>query len=100
MRTLIKNATVVLPAETAQAHVLIDGATIADIDAPASMRADAVVDASGLHLLPGAIDDQVHFRDPGLTHKEKIIHKCAFQVHGLSPDSGTAWHQIIAAKTG
>jgi len=35
-------------------------------------RADEVVLAHGLHLLPGAIDDQVHFREPGLTHKEDL----------------------------
>ena len=33
-----------------------------------------MVDAAGLHLLPGAIDDQVHFREPGLTHKEDLAH--------------------------
>ena len=31
---------------------------------------DEVIDASGLYLLPGMIDDQVHFREPGLTHKQ------------------------------
>src|SRR6478752_7342233 len=36
------------------------------------MPADRVIDASGLHLLPGIIDDQVHFREPGLTHKEDL----------------------------
>src|SRR5690606_40099944 len=35
-------------------------------------RADEVVDAAGLHLIPGVIDDQVHFREPGLTHKEDL----------------------------
>lgn len=72
MRTLIKNAQCVLPSGTQQVHVLIADGRIASIDAPASTAADEIVDASGLHLIPGAIDDQVHFRDPGLTHKEDL----------------------------
>lgn len=40
------------------------------------------MDARGLHLLPGAIDDQVHFREPGLTHKDDIAHGSAAAVAG------------------
>lgn len=72
MRTLIKNATCVLPNGQVQTHVLLENGKIATVDAPASVRADEVVDATGLYLLPGAIDDQVHFREPGLTHKEDL----------------------------
>jgi dihydroorotase len=72
MKTLIKNAVCVFPDETVRAHVLIDGPRIASVDAPGGARADDVVDAAGLHLLPGVIDDQVHFREPGLTHKEDL----------------------------
>ena len=71
-RTLIQGATVVLPRETARTPVLIDDGRIAAVGAAAHSRADEVVDATGLHLLPGVIDDQVHFRDPGLTHKEDL----------------------------
>ncbi|MDE2973475.1 MAG: dihydroorotase [Gemmatimonadota bacterium] len=71
-RTLIRNAAVVLPGETARTSVLLDGGRIAAVDAAAHTRADEVVDAAGLHLMPGVIDDQVHFRDPGLTHKEDL----------------------------
>src|SRR6476661_8826400 len=53
-------------------NVLVDGATIAALDAAAHASADEVVSARGLHLLPGVIDDQVHFREPGLTHKEDL----------------------------
>lgn len=42
------------------------------IDPPANVRVDEYIDASGLHLLPGCIDDQVHFREPGLEHKEDL----------------------------
>ncbi len=71
-RTLIRGAHVVLPGETARTNVLIADGRIADVNAPAGVRADETVDADGLHLLPGVVDDQVHFRDPGLTHKEDL----------------------------
>ena len=74
MKTLIKNAHVVLPSETVQASVLIEGDKIAAIDPSIATAADEVVDAQGLHLIPGVIDDQVHFREPGLTHKEDLLH--------------------------
>ena len=68
--TLIKNATVVNEGRMQQASVLIDGDIISDIFTSAQLpEADNVVDAQGRWLLPGAIDDHVHFRDPGLTHK-------------------------------
>ncbi len=71
-RILIQGATCVLPDETVVANVLLDGTTLASIDAPRTSRCDEVVDATGLHLIPGVIDDQVHFREPGLTHKEDL----------------------------
>ncbi len=74
MKTLIKNATVVLPSGSTQSSVLIDGTKIVDIDAASSAQADNVIDGTGKHLLPGIIDDQVHFREPGLTHKEDLAH--------------------------
>ena len=74
MKTLIRNATVVLPQGTSSVSVLIDGTQIADIDPAIQVSADEVVDATGLHLLPGVVDDQVHFREPGLTHKEDLHH--------------------------
>ncbi|MFT4704127.1 MAG: dihydroorotase [Bradymonadia bacterium] len=73
MKTLIKNAIVVTPTETASVSVLIDGTKIAAIDPAVHTTADVTVDATGLHLIPGVIDDQVHFRDPGLTHKEDLF---------------------------
>jgi dihydroorotase len=72
LKTLIRNASVVLPEGIVATRVLIEGRTIAQIDPAIHARADEVVDAGGLHLLPGVIDDQVHFREPGLTHKEDL----------------------------
>ncbi len=74
MKTLIQNASVVLPTGMTSTSVLIDGERIAAIDPAIQTQVDTVVDASGLHLLPGVIDDQVHFREPGLTHKENWAH--------------------------
>lgn len=75
MKTLIKNAAVVLPDAVERVDVLLDRGVIAVIDAAVHTQADEVIDAAGLHLLPGVIDDQVHFREPGLTHKEDL--RCA-----------------------
>ena len=74
MKTLVKNATVVRPEESFKSHVLIEDGTISTVDAAEHARADEIIDATGLHLLPGVIDDQVHFREPGLTHKEDFRH--------------------------
>ena len=71
-RILIRNASVVMPEETARTSVLVEDGQILEVDARPHTRADEVVEAAGLHLLPGVIDDQVHFRDPGLTHKEDL----------------------------
>ena len=72
MRLLIKNAHVVLPTGIEPVSVIVEGARIADINPAAQLRVDETIDAAGLHLLPGVIDDQVHFREPGLTHKEDL----------------------------
>ncbi len=74
MKTLIRHAQVAFAQEVRQADVLIDGTTIADIDPGMQVQADETVDAEGKFLLPGIIDDQVHFREPGLTHKEDLWH--------------------------
>ena len=71
-RTLIRNARVVLPDEIVSTSVLLDGPRIAALDVPPSVRHDEEVNAAGLHLIPGVVDDQVHFRDPGFTHKEDL----------------------------
>ncbi len=72
MRTLISGATCVLPNGLSRANILFDGSKIIDIDPPSTALVDEVVRADGLHLIPGVVDDQVHFREPGLTHKEDL----------------------------
>lgn len=71
--TLICNALVVNEDVAQRRNVLLDGAYIADILAPDSLPdADRIVEASGMYLLPGVIDEHVHFREPGLTDKADI----------------------------
>src|SRR5436190_23883742 len=72
MSLLIKNATVVLPTGCERMSVVVEGRKIAAVDAAAHARAEEVIEAAGLHLIPGVVDDQVHFREPGLTHKEDL----------------------------
>lgn len=71
--TLILNANIVNEGKVFQGDVLINGERIERIDKNlSSLTADVLIDAKGQYLLPGAIDDQVHFREPGLTHKANI----------------------------
>lgn len=73
MKTLIHSGQVVFPDGIRSANLLLDGSAIVGIDVDANTPADRSIDAAGLHVMPGAIDDQVHFRDPGLTHKEDLF---------------------------
>lgn len=72
--TLIKNAKIVNEGEIVNGDILIEGEIITKIAPSISPKsADVnVFDAEGQYVLPGAIDDQVHFREPGLTHKANI----------------------------
>lgn len=72
MRTKIRGAEVVLPTGVERLDLIIEDARIADLDPAAQLSVDETVDASGKTLLPGVVDDQVHFREPGLTHKEDL----------------------------
>src|SRR5688572_19336389 len=80
---LIKNIMVVNEGVTAVQDVLIKNGRIEKIDR--SIQPDILVteiNGEGLHLLPGAIDDQVHFREPGLTHKATIYTESKAAVAG------------------
>ena len=69
---LIKNAKVVNEGSQKLKDVFIVGEYIQQIGTDLNIEADQIIDATGKHLLPGLIDDQVHFREPGLTHKATI----------------------------
>ncbi|MEO1032193.1 MAG: dihydroorotase [Bacteroidota bacterium] len=72
--TLIKNAKIVNEGKTVEGDILIENDIIKEIDTSISVKsADmTVIDVEGNYVLPGMIDDQVHFREPGLTHKANI----------------------------
>ncbi|MAA74476.1 MAG: dihydroorotase [Salinisphaeraceae bacterium] len=81
--TLISNARVVNEGRIFDADVLVKDGRIDKIDSSISAPEGArVIDARGRHLLPGMIDDQVHFREPGLTHKAEIATESAACVAG------------------
>lgn len=72
-KTLIKNGKLVNEGKTFTADLLINGKVIESIQEHIQEENDMeVIDAHGLLVLPGLIDDQVHFREPGLTHKACI----------------------------
>jgi dihydroorotase len=83
---LIKNATIVNEGRTFVGSVLIDGEQIKSVfegDEQVVLPEGTVeIDAAGLLLFPGVIDDQVHFRDPGLTHKGDIYTESKAAVAG------------------
>ncbi|WP_010584907.1 dihydroorotase [Schlesneria paludicola] len=72
MRTRISGATCVLPTGLSRVDLLLEDGKILGIDPPTTAHADETIRADDLMLIPGVIDDQVHFRDPGLTHKEDL----------------------------
>jgi len=82
--TLIKNATIVNEGAVFRGAVLLRDQLIESIvpDDQPLPEAHHTVDATGLHLLPGLIDDQVHFREPGLTHKADLTSESRAAVAG------------------
>ena len=69
---LIKNGTVATPSGIAPADVGVVAGRIAAVGALSGAKAAEVFDAKGLHVLPGVMDTQVHFREPGNAHKEDL----------------------------
>lgn len=74
MRTLIKNALIINEMQKFTGSVMVNDKLIEAIYRENDIlpEADKIIDAKGLWLIPGVIDDQVHFREPGLTHKADI----------------------------
>ena len=81
--TIIKNAKIVNEGKVIDGDLKIENQRISRIDSeiPVTQK-DNIVDAEGLYLLPGMIDDQVHFREPGLTHKGSIASESRAAVAG------------------
>ncbi|MDB5130817.1 MAG: Allantoinase [Mucilaginibacter sp.] len=79
---LIKSATVINENKQFVADVLVKDGLIERIGKQIDAAADREINAEGLHLFPGCIDDQVHFREPGLTHKGTIFSESRAAVAG------------------
>ena len=75
MRTLISNPTIVNNGEQFRGSIVVNNGKIVEIlrnnELPRT-ECDEIIEATGLYLIPGVIDDHVHFREPGLTHKATI----------------------------
>lgn len=79
---LIKHAQVVNEGEQRALDILIKDGRIEKIAGSIDQKADQEINAEGLHLFPGLIDDQVHFREPGLTYKADIFTESRAAVAG------------------
>lgn len=85
MRTLIKNANILNEGRQQTGSILIENDLIKSIffdKLPDDLKAENIIDANGKLLMPGIIDDQVHFREPGLTHKGNIYTESRAAVAG------------------
>ena len=82
MKYLIKNGNIVNEGKIEQKDILIEGTLIETIDTDISDATATVIDAAGRYIIPGIIDDQVHFREPGLTHKANIYTESKAAVAG------------------
>lgn len=69
---ILKNGTIVTPGGVTETDIAVKDGRIADLGSFATAAAQETIDCSNLHVLPGVIDTQVHFREPGLTHKEDL----------------------------
>ena len=69
---ILRGGTVVNQDGTGVRDIAIRNGKFANLNADAASKAASVIDCSGLHILPGVIDSQVHFREPGLEHKENL----------------------------
>ena len=85
MKTIIRNASIVNEGKIAIADILMVNERIEKIDPKIELSKNIrfrEINAEGLYLLPGIIDDQVHFREPGLTHKATIYSESKAAVAG------------------
>jgi dihydroorotase len=82
-KILIQNAKIVNEGTIFEGDLLIENEFIVKIDSKISVDKNTkIIDAEGQYLLPGVIDDQVHFREPGLTHKATIASESKAAVAG------------------
>ena len=85
MKTIIRNANIINEGNSFVADILIANERIKKIGTSINLPSGSSIkeiNAEGLYLLPGVIDDQVHFREPGLTHKGTIYSESRSAVAG------------------
>lgn len=82
MKYVLKQATIINEGKSFVGDVLIDGDRIAKIDSHVADASAQEINCEGKYLVPGSIDDQVHFREPGLTHKATIFTESRAAVAG------------------
>ena len=91
---ILRGGTCVTTRGTRVADVGIRGGEVAEIGDLGQSDGDQVFDATGLHVLPGCIDPQVHFREPGFEHKEDLETGTRAAVLGrIHPQCVTPTHQ-------
>jgi dihydroorotase len=103
---IVRNGTVVTPWAVGTADIAIQDGRFVAIGDLGQAAAAEVFDARGLHVLPGVIDTQVHFREPGLTHKEDLASGMRAAVLGgvvgvfemPNTDPNTTTPELIADK--
>ena len=82
-KLLIKNATIINEGKRSSKDIYIEGEFIKKIELGIEFKNDVkIINANGLLAIPGMIDDQVHFREPGLTHKANIYSESRAAVAG------------------
>ena len=82
MKKLLKNAQIINEGSLVTADVIIQGDRIVKVAKSINDDEAEIIDLSGKFLMPGVIDDQVHFREPGLTHKGSIYSEAKAAVAG------------------
>ncbi|MDG1850083.1 MAG: dihydroorotase [Flavobacteriales bacterium] len=82
MKKLLKNAQIINEGSVQTADVLIEGDRISKVAASIQDSEAEVFDLTGKFLMPGVVDDQVHFREPGLTHKGRIYTEAKAAIAG------------------
>ena len=69
---ILKGGTIAAPSSISEGHIAVAGGRIVGIGDMSGFKAKEELDCRNLHILPGVIDSQVHFREPGATHKEDL----------------------------
>ncbi|HNM33215.1 MAG TPA: dihydroorotase, partial [Chitinophagales bacterium] len=82
MKYLLKNGFTVNEGKIAQNDILIENNRIQKIDTSITDANATIIDVAGKYIFPGIIDDQVHFREPGLTHKATIYSESKAAIAG------------------